>query len=1404
MSFKLTAVFFTLILAILGDSTVSGQLTKVPPALEPWQDWVNATVEHRDCPRVFNDHQQAVCFWPSKLIVNAESNGAVWQQQVTVYEQSWFPIPGDLQLWPIEVLVDGKAAIVLGREGRPCVELKAGQHVVEGRLRWIQMPQKLKIPSETGVLALSVAGEARPLTSWSSDGDIWLRRVQGTTEDIDRLGTQVYRLIEDGIPVWLRTEVELTVSGKSREEELGWVLPEGWSVASVESSIPVAIDELGRLKAQVRAGKWSIVINAFSTSDPRQINFVESAEPIDLQELVGLKQDTSFRVSLIQGLASIDVSQTTFPDRWRGVPVYQWDTAAPLLFTEKQRGMGEKGREGLQISRQLWLDDDGRAFTYEDQVKGKMQQIWRLDADSSAELGSVRINGESQLITASPDGQASGVELRQRNLDLTAIGRGVVDESIQATGWQADAQSLSLTLTVPPGWRVLAVLGADRVSGDWMTTWSLLDLFLLMIFSLAVLRLYGWIPGVVALLAFGLSFHEYGSPRWTWFCLLIPLALSKVVRSDLGKSWLTRIRFLAALLLFSFLIPFVAHQLQSVLYPQLEVSGVTYGYRDFLAWMGDAPQSQHELSTSYTSPRQSLSKSMNRVQQVKGKMLQQQFDSSANLLFDPKSKIQTGPARPAWSWNRVVCSWNGPVTSTDQIHPILLSLNQNRILTLIRVFLLSVLAMFFLSGGATFKLPLSKRSIASMIALVCALTLTNQANAQQPNNDSVAIDPQQTLNENAVLSLPQSAIPSQALLSELRDRLNQVPSAFPHTAELAEVKLELKSTRLTMNLKYHTSEKVAVPVPGSFPDWSPVSIEFADKKPAIVTRRGDHLWILLSPGIHEVIVLGQVPEQSDWEWDFQLKPKSVSIDAPGWTVSGLSREGIPGDQLLFTQDQPIDEDTAAYDQVRSDPIVLVDRYLEIGLVSKVKTVVTRLGNASKAIAMQVPLIGGEAVLTPNREVASGQVSVRMGPQQNRFEWVSELSHESSLQLTATPSKQFVERWSLQSSPIWNVAISGLQPVFDSDSEDLVPVWRPWGGESVSLTLSRPVGIVGESVTITAVDHTVNVGARQRVTTLQIQLECSLSSDLNLELPSDSSITTITMNGSELPQQRDGENLLIPVSPGQHQLVISWSRNLSLSYQIVGESLGLPIDAANVKSRITMPDNRWVLWASGPLRGPAVRFWTILMVALILALFLGGLPTSPLGRWEWMLLVIGLTQVNLFAGMAVVGWLFALEHRGKNDGSLMGSFRFNVQQIGLVVLTIVAITVLIFVVAAGLLGYPEMFIQGNNSTRTSLQWFTPRSGNTLPVPTVLSVSVWIYRVLMLCWALWLASALLRWLTRGWVNFTIGGVWKSFFTSKNNGVSKTVDSSVQPVETDQVPIDAELVDGGPGVDDSQTSK
>jgi hypothetical protein len=41
--------------------------------------------------------------------------------------------------------------------------------------------------------------------------------------------------------------------------------------------------------------------------------------------------------------------------------------------------------------------------------------------------------------------------------------------------------------------------------------------------------------------------------------------------------------------------------------------------------------------------------------------------------------------------------------------------------------------------------------------------------------------------------------------------------------------------------------------------------------------------------------------------------------------------------------------------------------------------------------------------------------------------------------------------------------------------------------------------------------------------------------------------------------------------------------------------------------------------------------------------------------------------------------------------------------------------------------------------------------------VLSAPVWLYRALMLAWALWLATSLLKWVAWAWRCFSEGGAW-----------------------------------------------
>jgi hypothetical protein len=157
---------------------------------------------------------------------------------------------------------------------------------------------------------------------------------------------------------------------------------------------------------------------------------------------------------------------------------------------------------------------------------------------------------------------------------------------------------------------------------------------------------------------------------------------------------------------------------------------------------------------------------------------------------------------------------------------------------------------------------------------------------------------------------------------------------------------------------------------------------------------------------------------------------------------------------------------------------------------------------------------------------------------------------------------------------------------------------------------------------------------------------------------------------------------------------------------------------------------------------------ILAVAVVVAVVLGSRVDSPLRRWEWVLLAIGLTQVSAFASVLFVVWLFSIPARERMNTQGFSGWKLKLLQVGHIILTVLALSVLISVVAAGLLGTPRMFIVGNESSDYSLQWFTPMSGGDLPRPWIFSISIWFYRLMMLLWALWLANSLLRWLLQWW--------------------------------------------------------
>jgi len=69
-------------------------------------------------------------------------------------------------------------------------------------------------------------------------------------------------------------------------------------------------------------------------------------------------------------------------------------------------------------------------------------------------------------------------------LDADSRITGDID-AMSAVGWEQSFHNVSAELNLPPGWRLLAARGVDNVPDSWISRWTLLDLFLVLITALA-------------------------------------------------------------------------------------------------------------------------------------------------------------------------------------------------------------------------------------------------------------------------------------------------------------------------------------------------------------------------------------------------------------------------------------------------------------------------------------------------------------------------------------------------------------------------------------------------------------------------------------------------------------------------------------------------------------------------------------------------------------------------------------------------------------------------------------------------------------------------------------------------------------------------------------------------------
>ncbi|MBT8100381.1 MAG: hypothetical protein KJO82_11550, partial [Gammaproteobacteria bacterium] len=235
-------------------------------------------------------------------------------------------------------------------------------------------------------------------------------------------------------------------------------------------------------------------------------------------------------------------------------------------------------------------------------------------------------------------------------------------------------------------------------------------------------------------------------------------------------------------------------------------------------------------------------------------------------------------------------------------------------------------------------------------------------------------------------------------------------------------------------------------------------------------------------------------------------------------------------------------------------------------------------------------------------------------------------------------------------------------------------------------------------------------------------------------------------------------LTVPILPGEHTIEIDWRQDGDVGMRTSLPDVDIGAPASNIRTTMNLPENRWLLATNGPRLGPAVLYWTELAVLILLAWILGRIDWTPLRTQHWLLLGLGFSTFNWPVLGFVAAWILVVGARDKWRIDAKW-WQFNLMQIGIAVFTVIALSMIVISLPIGLLGEPNMHVTGNNSYGNSLTWFADRSESVLPGASAVTVPMWIYKGLILAWALWLSFALLKWLPWTWQCFAREGFFRS---------------------------------------------
>ncbi len=509
-------------------------------------------------------------------------------------------------------------------------------------------------------------------------------------------------------------------------------------------------------------------------------------------------------------------------------------------------------------------------------------------------------------------------------------------------------------------------------------------------------------------------------------------------------------------------------------------------------------------------------------------------------------------------------------------------------------------------------------------------------------------------------------------------------------------------------------------------------------------------WAVVEPGIQTIRMEGSIrgnellvgfPEGS--------VPFRRKIDAPGW-----SREGDDPGSVRLTRGAgaaKVDSREGDSSEAELAPLVAITRVLDLSREWTMTTRIERASGFQGAVALDVPLVAGETVLGAIA-ADSGRAKVVLNPGQRELSWNSRLAIGPRVFLRAESTSVWTETWVVESAARWHVVPAGLPRV-----QAERPTWKPLAGETLSVAVEAPKPIGGAMFTIESARMQVDAGQGTSSVELTAKVLAGIGGEVFAKLPEGARVSSASVRGVRVnPVRASDGRYRIAVAPGTSVLEIAWLQDGIGRFVRRAPEVELSAAGTNVVVGLAEPSSGWILATGGPGVGPAVLWWGVIVSMALIAGILSRIPGQPLGFGSWFLLFLGTSTVGKLTAFPFVVWVVVLLLRSRARPERWSPRVFALAQTGAILLTLLAWGSLLATIPRGLLGRPDMLV---DTPLDGYAWFVDRIYGAFPRPWQFVLPLWLWRLLLLLWCLWLVRASLSWGKWGWEALTEGGIWPS---------------------------------------------